>query len=867
MNQKENEPRRRKRTVLCQLCTIALAVIFQRLAGPAFAGETAQLVTTVNVQSPSRSSPESGHPRRLATADDLDNVFQHPPDAARPQVYWMWMGSNISAAGITGDLEALKDAGFGGAVMVSLADVCTPWAGRIGNSPTPEIITFCEPWWKLVRHAAKESHRLGLEFGFHNCAGYETSGGPWIPPELSIQEVVWSETNLSGPGKFSGELPTPQPDIRAHQPFPVYNGDTGRLEKPEVPARRTFFRDIAVLAVPAVGDIAANQILDLSDKLSAEGKLDWDAPAGAWVIYRFGHTTTGALLQPCQWEAIGLECDKMNRAAVEFHLDHVIADTKKHVGDLIGHGLDFIWFDSYEAGKPTWTPMMREEFQIRRGYDLTKYLPVLAQRTVGSAAETNKFNADFQRTIADLYRDNYFAVIPQKLHAAGLKFRSEPYTGPWVESEVLPYLDRVTAEFWVRGGKYEPSAVPKIVFAARQNGINAIDAEAFTAPPGDSLWNETPAKLKPIGDAAFCAGVNRFVLHRFTHQPWGGGYKPGSAMGQWGTHFDRTQTWWEPAKAMVRYWQRCAALLQWGRIATNDFAVESADAGLNLHSIHRSDGAADVYFVANLGGTSGAAECVFAEGGRKPELWDPNSGEMRELPEFHAVGGKTIVPLRFAPAESWFVVFREPISRPGKSAGAKNFSAMKAAGEVTGAWTVTFDPQWGGPEKPVEFSNLDDWSQRAEPGIRYYSGAAVYEKTFELSEGGASKIYLDLGTVRDIATVTMNGHDLGVVWTAPWRVDITSAAKRGNNRLKIKVTNCWANRQIGDEQQPADCEFGKGDRGYGGPLREFPDWLVKGRPRPSSGRFTFATWNYFNRDSPLLPSGLLGPVTILKATD
>jgi len=166
-----------------------------------------------------------------AAADDLEQVFQHPPDAARPQVYWMWMGCNISSQGITGDLEALKDAGFGGTVMVSLADVCTPWAGRIANSPTPEVITFSEPWWRLVRLAAAESGRLGLEFGFHNCAGYETSGGPWITPEFSMQEVVWSETRFSGPGKFSDALPKPSPDSRAHQPFPVYNGDTGKLEK------------------------------------------------------------------------------------------------------------------------------------------------------------------------------------------------------------------------------------------------------------------------------------------------------------------------------------------------------------------------------------------------------------------------------------------------------------------------------------------------------------------------------------------------------------------------------------------------------------------------------------------------------------
>ena len=409
--------------------------------------------------------------------------------------------------------------------------------------------------------------------------------------------------------------------------------------------------------------------------------------------------------------------------------------------------------------------------------------------------------------------------------------------------------------------------MPIVVKSAREHGINDIDAEAFTASPRDSQWDETPAKLKPIGDETFCEGVNRFVLHRFTHQPFGDQYKPGFAMGQWGTHFDRTQTWWEPFKAMVNYWQRCDALLQWGKIATNNFAVESADGGISLKSIHRSDGAADVYFVANLAWTNGAANCAFGVSGKQPELWNPNSGEMRDLPEFQTAGGKTIVPLQFAPTESCFIVFRKPVSNLHKTAGTGNFPELKAAGEFTGVWSVKFDPQWGGPEKPVEFRTLEDWTNRAEPGIKYYSGTAVYEREFDLPDSKLktqnSKLFLDLGTVHDIASVSLNGHDLGVLWTAPWRVDITGAVKAKGNRLVIKVTNCWANRQIGDEQQPADCEFAKGDMGYGGPLKGFPEWVLKGTSRPSVGRYTFATWNYFNKNSPLESSGLLGPVRIL----
>lgn len=801
-------------------------------------------------------------------ANELERRFDSPPAEARPWVYWFWMGSTLTADGITGDLQALKENGFGGAVMCSMADVCTPWAGYISNSPTPEIIAYSEPWWKLVRHAAAEAGRMGLQFGVGNCAGYETCGGAWVTPEHSMQEVVWSKTDCSGPGVFSGLVPKPQPDLHGHQPFPVYLGHTGKIGRPEVPARRTYFRDIAVLAVPAQGVITAEQIINLSDRLRPDGTLNWTIPAGAWTIYRFGHTTMGSMLQPCQWEALGLQADMMSPEAMADDLDHVIGDIQKHAGDLIGRGMDFVWFDSYEAGTPTWTPRMRAEFQARRGYDLTTYLPVLANRVVGSADDTHRFRADFQQTVGDLYREVYFRVIRDKLHAAGLRFCSEPYWGPWQIPAVVTNVDELTAEFWVKNRHYNPSAVSAVVAAARQYGINQINSEAFTSSPDDSQWDETPAELKPIGDAAFCDGVNRFVLHRFTHQPYGERYEPGWAMGQWGTHFDRTQTWWKPFRATVQYWQRCDALLQWGRIATNDFAAVAEEGGVKLKSIHRQEGGQDVYFVANLGAAPGTARCAFGVSDRQPEWWNPNTGERRALPDFESAEGRTVVPLTFAPNESCFVVFQKKIqrddSRSSRSSGG-NFAPQHWLSELQGAWTVQFDPKWGGPTEPVSFPTLTDWTNRPESGIRYYSGTAEYEQEFDCPAGwvSGSHLWLDLGTVHDLASVSLNGQDLGVVWTAPWQVDLTPALRARHNRLVIKVTNCWANRLIGDEQQPADCAFRKGDRGFGGPLNAFPDWLIKGQPRPS-GRYTFTTWNYFNRNSPLESSGLLGPVRLME---
>jgi len=254
-----------------------------------------------------------------------------------------------------------------------------------------------------------------------------------------------------------------------------------------------------------------------------------------------------------------------------------------------------------------------------------------------------------------------------------------------------------------------------------------------------------------------------------------------------------------------------------------------------LRYIHRRAADTDIYFVANREDRAVDANCTFRVAGKAPELWDPLTGARRDLPAFAAKDGRTAVPMRFEPAQSFFVIFRKP---PGKNrAAGRNFPSANRAGELAGPWEVAFDPKWGGPEK-VTFQTLDDWSKRPEDGIKYYSGTAVYRKVFDLppqvrsqkSEGGG--LYLDLGVVKNLAQVRLNGRDLGVVWCAPWRVEITGAVKATDNQLEITVVNLWPNRLIGDQ------------------------WL------PAEKRLTWTTWNPFTKDTPLLESGLLGPVTL-----
>jgi len=792
-------------------------------------------------------------------------VFHDPPQDAKPGVWWHWMGSNVSREGITRDLESFKEAGIGSATIFGLADVCTPWAGHIENSPNDGLLAFTDPWWKLVRHAAEEGKRLGVDVGIHNCPGYTSTGGPWVTPELSMQQIFHSRVDVEGGKPFAGLLPKPEINPQGDVLFPMINKGTGALEKPVIEARKTYWRDIAVLAVPVDGTVRKESVINLTGTMDASGRIRWTPPdAGKWSIYRFGHTTMGALTQPNQWEIMGLECDKMSEKAVTFHLQHVIGAMKKNLGPLVGTGLRHVLLDSYEAGTPSWTPLMPQEFQQRRGYDLTPFLPVFAGRVVEGDAETAKFRADFNRTIADLYRDVLFKTMERMLGEANLRFVCEPYGGPFHTGEVAPLVHRVMTEFWA-GSEFKAEIQNGIRNAGDGKLHNILEAEAFTGAPDQCAWAETPAWLKTAGDGAYLNGINRFILHTNPHQPWDDRYKPGLTMGQWGSHFGRNQTWWEPGKAWLAYLARCQALLQWGdHAASNESSFVPIDGNAMPGSVHRTDGSSHVFFIVVPASQQGKTLASFRIGGMQPELWDPVTGKMRELTDFRVDGDTVRIPLDFASGQSHFVIFRKPAVN--RDVNTRNFPQTAEAARVAGPWQVKFDPKWGGPKQAVTFGELVDWTTHSDPGIRYYSGTAVYRTKFDLSTLPDIASFLDLGTVKHLARVRINDRDLGVVWCAPWRVEIPAGLlQRSGNRLEIAITNVWANRLIGDEQQPDDCEWLNGHFNTGKYLKRFPDWFVKGSPRPSSGRFGFTTWNYFNKDSKLTPSGLLGQVRLLAA--
>lgn len=970
-----------------------------------------------------------------APADPLESGFRNPPESAKPQTWWHWMNGNISKAGITADLEAMKQIGLSGATIVNVDS----------GIPRGNVPFMSAEWREDFKFAVSEANRLGLELCVENCAGWSSSGGPWNTVTNAMQRVTTSETRVSGPTHFSAALPQP-------------------------PTKLNFYRDIAVLAFPAAdakatieniaaksgdngkavlassttnrstaGTIALTDVVDITSKLTDGGKLDWQVPAGDWIILRVGYTPTGRPNKPSPKEGEGLECDKLSKPALDAHWAGFMQKMLDDVGPLAGAGktLNNALIDSYEVGGQNWTENFRAEFEKRRGYDLLKFLPTFTGRVVQSPEVSERFLWDLRRTIADLFAENYFGHFAELCQQHGLLTSIEPYTGPFESLQCGAPADIVMGEFWT--GRPVHRSVKLASSVAHIYGKKIVGAESFTAYPVAGRWQNDPSTLKAPGDLAFSQGINRFIFHRYAHQPWTNRW-PGMTMGQWGFHFERTVTWWDEGKPWIDYITRSQFLLQqgrsvadvanfcgesvpvetragkpatpagydyddinadvllnratvkngritlpdglsygalvlppedinmtprllerlaelvragativgprpqhspsltgypqcdaqvqelaaslwgncngsnftenvtgkgrvvWGKSLTDVFAAQNLkpdfvfagdSTDTRLEYAHRVADNADIYFVSNQRTHFDSADCTFRVSGKTPELWHADTGVTERAPVWLEQHGRTTVSLKFDPAGSVFVIFREPaavnhvvaaklnsqwqtvLDGNGKllvkatgdgtaefqTAAGKTLKVvaanMPAPIEVAGGWNLSFPPDWGAPPS-VTLNKLISWTDHPNDGVRYFSGTATYENKIEIPAdrlGANRELWLDLGVVKNLAEVFLNGSNLGVLWKPPFRVNITSAAKPGTNQLVVKVTNLWPNRLIGDEQLPADVEWNDKK------LRGWPEWLLAGKPSPT-GRLTFSTWHHWTKDDALLESGLIGPVTL-----
>jgi hypothetical protein len=736
-----------------------------------------------------------------------------------------------------------------------------------------------------------------------------------------------------------------------------------------------------------VADCKSDEGVDISSKMDKDGKLTWDVPEGRWTILRFGYTLEGQRTR-CSSTVIGYEADMLDPIGIETHFKHCAAPLLDAAGEYAGKTLKYLHVDSYEVGadvqgqQPTWSAIFLDEFRKRRGYDPLPYLPAMARRIVDNREKTDRFLFDMRMTISDLMCDKFFGRLAELAHARGVGTHCETGYGTYPHPQfdglrAAGQCDITMGEFWwgtdvMTLSENYCNSIRSVASAAHVYGKKIVQAESFTS------WRhfpEYPATLKPLGDLAFCDGLNRIMFHQYTHQP--NEDLPGYQYFA-GTHIDRHVTWWNYSKPFLTYLTRCQTILQAGRFhadvayfygegtskyvptkrflkpalpAGYDFDCINADVLLNQMTvknerlalpngmsywllvmppqrtmspavlrkikelieaggfvigdrpirapglnnwpecdkqlktiadsmwsgdftpqhtrnigdgtllsgltvaklldspgtppdfrapdnddgfgfIHRVIDDADFYFVSNQTNQVKSGDFLFRVEDRIPELWDPVTGARRNLPNWIA-GDRTQVSLRFEPYQSFFVVFRKSARGVNEEDRGPNFHELEQVAELAGPWNVAFDPKWSGPKKVV-FEKLDDWTKRPEQGIKFYSGTAVYRKKFDLANLpslGKKPIYLDLGTVNYVARVRLNGRDLGIVWTAPWRVDISGVVKKKGNELEIEVVNTWLNRLVGDAQLPPEKRLGKTNAAY-------------------------------PPNQPLMPSGLLGPVTV-----
>jgi hypothetical protein len=293
-----------------------------------------------------------------------------------------------------------------------------------------------------------------------------------------------------------------------------------------------------------------------------------------------------------------------------------------------------------------------------------------------------------------------------------------------------------------------------------------------------------------------------------------------------------------------------------------DIAFPVAPAGGELRSIHRRTAEADVYFVFNHSDRDVAGEFTFRTAGRQPELWNALTGAHADAPGFriNAATASTTVPLQLEPHGSIFVVFRRAAVAPHRDAPK---TMVAAALTVAGPWRVVFHDGRGAPSNAT-FATLASWSEHSDPGIKFYSGTATYRTSFTTQLRAGATATLDLGGVADLAEVRLNGAFIGTLWQPPFRAEVTRHLRAGDNTLEVRVANRWINRIIGDESLGTDLRYqpeGK-NKFTDGKLEALPAWLYDRTRLSERKRYSFTTWKHYEAKSPLVPSGLLGPVKI-----
>ncbi len=505
----------------------------------------------------------------LATFRDLpaqDNIretfvkgFLNPPDSVRPKVYWWCLNGNIDTVTARQEFLDMRNAGIRGFDMFEIGvpkeDTMIPGGPAFLSDESLKVIKF----------VVSEAGRLGLQVGL-NLASSWNAGGSWITPQNAGKSLYFSKTSMRGNSRIQ-KIDIPFPRVEA-------KGNVGEsLIKYRADGRPVYYEDVVLLAIPA--GFAENKadtarIINISHYFDpGRDILTWKAPPGNWDIYRYVCSNSGQQLVMPSPHSAGLTVDHFDSVAVRTHFMYIIDRLKPVLGDFRNTALKSLYLASYEARGFVWSPTLPSEFRKINGYDIYKLIPSLFDKELFSKETNDRVQSDFRKTLSEMMISNLYLTARRICHSYGLKINCEAggpgyplYNGPAEPLRALGVLDIPRGEFWVKHSRYYLDSdshdsidilrVVKEVSAAShiyQRGV--AEEESFTS---FQHWQEGPCDLKPVGDRAFCEGMNRVVFHGFSHNPQGTGF-PGYVYHA-GTHFNDKRVWWPMAGPFVDYISR-----------------------------------------------------------------------------------------------------------------------------------------------------------------------------------------------------------------------------------------------------------------------------------------------------------------------
>jgi len=853
--------------------------------------------------------------------DNLVGGFAAPPDSAKPWVYWWWLDSNASKPGITRDLEEMRRQGIGGALVFDAGEGKTSPVG-----PKFMSEAWRELFAHAVREADRVGLKLSFNIcSGWNCGGAWVSPEHALKKVVWSESRVkgpssFSEVLPNPPIKgdyykdtavLAVRLPESQPsggppvDSRSVVELTDRLDASGRLDW-KVPEGDwqilRFGQTIMGNRTKCVSRGAGGLEIDVLSKEALDVHF---AETGAKVVADVGPLVGKTLLyfHDDSWES-----GEPNWTPLMAHYDHFRDLARRHSMGI-----------HPESGGPFFVSIMDPlmnlgrsdipmgEFWIRRSEpsgsiwwtntypicDTVKQAATAAhvygKRLCQAEAFTNMGRnweedpymmkaigdralcAGLTRIMLCFYvHQPYLDIKPgYEWPGAGTHFdrnitwwnQIDAFTGYIARSQFLLQQGLFVADVCYYVGEDVPCYVPAKTMMKPPlppgHDCDAINFEVLMTrtsvkdgrlvlpdgmsyallvlPQRDTMTPESLGKIAALVEAgATVVGPRPRSSPSLTNYPQCDEQVTTLAEKLWGNIDGQTIKQHKAGTGRVIYGRSLQEILLSDGIKP-DFEFAAAQPGANLDYIHRSTPGAEIYFVSNQLDRTEQGHCTFRVAGKQPELWDAVTGEIRGAVAFEQTDDdRTTVPLKLPPRGSIFVVFRHAIPKAQDDPATTNWPTLSAAIQIQGSWTVRFDPEWGGPESAV-FQELEDWTRRPEPGIKHYSGTATYQKTFDLPEAlrqDNRRVYLNLGKVENLAEVRLNGKDLGVVWTAPWQVEITAALRPTDNKLEIDVVNLWPNRLIGDAALPPEK------------------------------RLTKTNVTKFKKDSPLLPSGLLGPVRL-----